>query len=66
MPPASEALKIYDRQNQADAISFIDYVIEKFPFRIRDVRTDNGHELQAKFHWHVENQGIRHVYIKPS
>ena len=66
MPPASEALKIYDRQNQADAISFIDYVIEKFPFRIRDVRTDNGHELQAKFHWHVENQGIRHACIKPS
>jgi transposase InsO family protein len=29
------------------------------------VRTDNGHALQAKFHWHVEDQGIRHPYIKP-
>src|SRR5262245_28142654 len=25
-----------------------------------------GHELQAKFHWHVEDQGIRHAYSKPS
>jgi transposase InsO family protein len=30
------------------------------------VRTDNGHEFQAKFHWHVEDKGIRHAYIKPS
>ena len=29
------------------------------------MRTDNGHEFQAKFHWHVEDQGIRHAYIKP-
>ena len=60
------ALKIYDRHTQANAIAFIDYVIVKFPFRIREVRTDNGHEFQAKFHWHVEDQGIRHAYIKPS
>lgn len=26
---------------------------------------DNGHEFQAKFHWNVEDQGIRHAYIKP-
>ena len=30
------------------------------------MRTDNGHEFQAKFHWHVEDQGIRHACIKPS
>ena len=29
------------------------------------IRTDRGHEFQAKFHWHVEDKGIRHVYIKP-
>lgn len=23
-----------------------------------------GHEFQAKFHWHVEDLGIRHAYIK--
>lgn len=59
------ALKIYSRHTQANAIAFIDYVIKSFPVRIREARTDNGHEFQAKFHWHVEDQGIRHVYIKP-
>jgi transposase InsO family protein len=59
------ALKIYKRHNQKNAIDFIDYVIEKFPFRIHTVRTDRGHEFQAHFHWHVEDKGIRHVYIKP-
>jgi transposase InsO family protein len=60
------ALKIFERHNQANAITFIDYVIGKFPFRIKEVRTDNGHEFQAKFHRHVEDKGIRHAYIKPS
>jgi transposase InsO family protein len=59
------ALKIYQRHNQKSAIDFIEYVIEKFPFRIHTVRTDRGHEFQARFHWHVEDKGIRHVYIKP-
>ena len=58
------ALKIYNKHTQANAISFIDHIIETFPFRIREVRTDNGHEFQAKFHWHVEDKGIRHAYIK--
>jgi transposase InsO family protein len=59
------ALKIYTRQNQQNAIKFADYFIEKFPFRIQTIRTDRGHEFQAQFHWHVEDRGIRHVYIKP-
>lgn len=59
------ALKIYHRHNQKSSIDFIDYVVEKFPFRIHTVRTDRGHEWQAQFHWHVEDRGIRHVYIKP-
>ena len=59
------ALKIYSRHTQKNAIDFIDYVIEKFPFRLHTVRTDRGHEFQALFHWHVEDNGIRHVYIKP-
>jgi len=33
--------------------------------RISTVKTDRGHEFQARFHWHVEDQGIKHVYIKP-
>ena len=49
------ALKIYNKHNQINAIDFVDYVIEKFPFRIQMIRTDRGHEFQAKFHWHVED-----------
>ena len=58
------ALKIYDRHTQKNAINFVNHVIEKFPFRIQQIRTDRGHEFQAQFHWHVEDLGIRHVYIK--
>jgi transposase InsO family protein len=59
------ALKVYGRHTQQNAINFIDYVIDKFPFRIHTIRTDRGHEFQAQFHWHVEDKGMRHVYIKP-
>ena len=58
------ALKIYEKHTQASAVDFIDHIIQKFPFRIREIRTDNGHEFQAKFHRHVEYLGIRHAYIK--
>jgi len=40
-------------------------LLEKFPFRVHTIRTDRGHEFQALFHWHVEDKGLRHVYIKP-
>jgi transposase InsO family protein len=53
------ALKIYRRHTQKNAISFVDYVIDKFPFRIQQIRTDRGHEFQAQFHWYVEDLGIR-------
>lgn len=59
------ALKVYRRHTQKNAIDFIEYVLEKFPFRLNTIRTDRGHEWQAQFHWHVEDKGIRHVYIKP-
>ena len=29
------ALKVYHRHTQANAIDFLDYVVEKFPFRIK-------------------------------
>ena len=58
-------LKVYKTHTQKSAIDFINHVMEKLPFRIHTIRTDNGHEFQAKFHWHVEDLGIRHVYIKP-
>jgi len=58
------ALNIYDRHTQKNAIHFVNYVIHKFPFRIQQIRTDRGHKFQARFHWHVEDLGIRHMYIK--
>jgi len=58
------ALKVYERHTQKNAIDFVDYVIDKFPFRIQQIRTDRGHEFQAQFHWYVEDLGMRHVYIK--
>ena len=59
-------LRIYDRCDQRTAIQFIDYIFEKLPFRIEVVQTDNGAEFQARFHYHVLDAGVGHVYIKPS
>src|SRR5215208_1812114 len=59
------ALRVYEKRSQQNAMDFIDHVVEKFPFRIQTIRTDNGHEFQAKFHWHVEDLGMTHSYIKP-
>lgn len=60
------ALKIYEHYNQASSIDFINYVVEKFSFRIKTIRTDNGHEFQIKFQWHISDLGMLHVYIKPA
>ena len=52
------ALKIYDRHDRSNATDFINAIIDKLPFRIREVCTDNCHEFQAEFHGHVEDLGI--------
>jgi hypothetical protein len=57
----ARVLHIYGRHTQKNAFDFVDRVRKKFPFRIQ---TDNGHEFQAQFHWHCEDLGIQHVYIK--
>jgi transposase InsO family protein len=58
-------LKIYDVCNQKSAISFVDEVVRRLPFRVLVIQTDNGGEFQSNFHWHLEEQDIRHVYIRP-
>lgn len=60
------ALRVYRQHTQANAIDFLNYVVDKFPFRIKYVHTDNGYEFQSKFHWHAEDCGIIHRYIKPA
>jgi transposase InsO family protein len=58
-------LRIYDRCNQQTAIQFLDYLLERLPFRVEVIQTDNGVEFGSSFHWHVLDKGIGHVYIKP-
>ncbi len=58
-------LKIYDRCNQGTAIAFFNDVMRRLPFRVRVVQTDNGAEFQSRFHCHLSDLGVRHVYIKP-
>ncbi len=57
MPRESKTTCTYD---------FINYVVEKFPFRIETIGTDNGHEFQTKFQWHISDLVLLHVYIKPA
>jgi len=59
-------LRIYDRLNQQSAIRFLDYVLEKLPFKVEVIQTDNGPEFGSQFHYHVLDRGIGHVYIKPA
>jgi transposase InsO family protein len=58
-------LRIYDRCNQQTAIQFLDYLLERLPFRVEVIQTDNGPEFGASFHWHVLDKGAGHIYIKP-
>jgi hypothetical protein len=58
------ALNVCDKQPQANGQDFVDHIIEKFPFRIKETRTDEGHDFEAQFSWHVEDHGIRHAHIK--
>jgi transposase-like protein len=43
-------LRIYDRLNQKTAIQFVDYVLERLPFAVEVIQTDNGAEFQSQFH----------------
>lgn len=56
-------LRIYDRLNQKSAIQFVDYVLQRLPFEVQVIQTDNGAEFQSSFHWHVLDKGIGHIYI---
>lgn len=56
---------------QSNSIDFINYavnkfVVDQFPFRIKMIRTDNAHEFQTKFRWHVADLGLLQVDIKPA
>ena len=59
-------LRIYPRNDHKTAIQFLDYALEKRPFRVEVVQTDNGAEFQGALQWHLLDRGIGHVYIKPA
>jgi hypothetical protein len=40
-------LRIYDRLDQKRAIQFVDYVLEKLPFHVEQIQTDNGSEFAS-------------------
>jgi transposase InsO family protein len=58
-------LRISPKCNQQSAIQFLDYVLERLPFRVEVIQTDNGVEFGSSFHWHVLDKGAGHLYIKP-
>jgi len=58
-------LRIYPRCDQKTAIQFVDYVLERLPFPVQAIQTDNGAEFQSAFHYHVLDKGVGHRYIKP-
>ncbi|GAA3818185.1 hypothetical protein GCM10022226_43430 [Sphaerisporangium flaviroseum] len=58
-------LRIYPQLDQKTAIQFLDYVLQRLPFQVQVIQTDNGAEFQSDFHWHVLDKGIAHTYIKP-
>jgi transposase InsO family protein len=58
-------LRAYPRCDQKTAIAFVDDVCAKLPFAVERVQTDNGVEFGAAFHWHLLDQGIDHVKIRP-
>lgn len=61
MTPSALLNRLYSRGRDDDQRE----VRRRLPFRIHVVQTDNGAEFQSDFHWHLEAQDIRHVYIRP-
>ena len=58
--------------------NFVDIIVKKFPFKIKEIQTDNGFEFtnrlsyytsirdrKTMFEEHLEELGIRHKLIKP-
>ena len=59
-------LKVYDACNQRTAIRVHRRgACAGCRFACHVVQTDNGAEFQSDFHWHLEHEDIRHVYIRP-
>ena len=58
-------LRLYRRLHQSSSLAFLGELCRAFPFRIRKLQCDHGHEFPFAFALAVEALGIRHRYIKP-
>src|SRR5436853_1412821 len=58
-------LRLYRRLHQSSSLAFLGELCRAFPFPIRKLQCDNGHEFPFAFALAVEALGIRHRYIKP-
>jgi hypothetical protein len=65
-PVSYRALKIYNYHPQMSSIDFINHVVEKFSFRKKVFRTDNGHEFQTNFYRSVTDSEMIYIYIAPA
>jgi transposase-like protein len=50
-------LRLCDRCNQTAAIRFVDYLLEKLPFKVEVIQTDHGAEFGSQLHYHVPDRG---------
>jgi transposase InsO family protein len=57
--------RLYRRLHQSSSLLFLAELRRAFPFRIRKLQCDNGHEFPFAFALAVQALGIRHHYIKP-
>ena len=62
---AQRVLRLYRRLHQTSSLAFLSELCRAFPFRIRKLQCDNGHEFPFAFALAVQALGIRHRYIKP-
>lgn len=59
-------LRAYPRCDQKTAIQFLDYLLERLPFQVQIIQTDNGAEFQGSFHWHVLDRGsVTSTSVRP-
>jgi transposase InsO family protein len=58
-------LRLYRRLNHWNSIDFFRQLQAAFPFRIRQLQTDNGNEFPLAFKLTVEEAGIAYRYIRP-
>ena len=58
-------LRLYRRLHQSSSLTFLTELCRAFPFRVRKLQCDNGHEFPFAFALAVQARGIRHRYIKP-